>query len=192
MDLTFFRYLSHFKIFSPHQRWTFRLSSPSSSSTCLYNFYCVFVNTVVDLHFLHEENNFHCSTSDNFEECARRDKLHYRVFIVWNARWEAFLSLPSPLRVKVVSINQINRRYCRDCRRDKNSPISAKLVAAAPRFTTTAAIVATGAIIWKQGFRGKVFNFYRITFDFCCHLIFFNCLTFQLSGFTSVAPSWVG
>ena len=87
-------------------------------------------------------------------------------FTVWNVLWEAFLSLPSLLKFSVVSINKIHRRCCRDCRRDRNFAISATLVApvvlvatiaedcvsvAETRFSTTVAIVATGAIIWKSG-----------------------------------------
>ena len=93
-------------------------------------------------------------------------KKNLELLTVWNVLWEAFLSLPSLLKFSVVSINKIHRRCCRDCRRDRNFAISATLVApvvlvatiaeecvsvAETRFSTTAAIVATGAIIWKSG-----------------------------------------
>ena len=93
-----------------------------------------------------------------------------------NALWEAFLSLPSLLKFEVVSNNKINCRCCHDCCRDRNFSISATLVAAVAsvrilslkgvfpyiatvaetRFSTMAALVATGAIIWKPGLKHSV------------------------------------
>ena len=112
-------------------------------------FTVLIANTVVFLHFFHEENNIHFSTNE---------------FIVCNALWKEFLSLPSLLQV--VSINKIHCRCCRYCPRDRNFCFSATLAAAvAPVvtiseawvwhkslpscFSTKAAIVATGAIIWE-------------------------------------------
>ena len=43
-------------------------------------FTVLIVNTVVFLHFFHEENYIDFSTGRHFEECARKDELHHRMF----------------------------------------------------------------------------------------------------------------
>ena len=92
-------------------------------------FTVLIVNTVVFLHFFHEENHI---------ALLKWRVALSNVFTVWNVLWEAFLSLPSLLKFPVVSINKIHRRCCRDCRRDRNFSISATLVAAVVLVATIA------------------------------------------------------
>ena len=162
----------YFKIFSPHQRHscqTFRRSSLAVHLNILVfiTFAVLIVNSVVFF--------FDFSTGRHFEECARKDELHYRMFSLCEMysgkhfcryrRYQNFQWFPltkyTVAAVATVAEIEIFLSQRRSSLLSYLSLLSLKSMfpyiatVAETRFSTTAAIVATGAIIWKPGLKKR-------------------------------------